>query len=402
MLACSIGSHCGHGFRSHREPRQREVRAPELPQSISWLYAKKQSIVACLGACIALRRCKHVARQSEGGKGRGIIRSFADLPKQVALGIDLRERYIVAAPISATDGSFKKEPVRLEHLFDEEDVDANKRLVSEQVKELVSHFKWKGTVGCSVTKKACELLGVDSSCFNAMEAGAGELLEKALRGKASSVHAMVTTSAAGYNHLVWETSEDDKEWKGHVIVVATLGQNLSAVVFNDGRRVRHTRWCSFMPKQDSKENDSETCQCPPQMLEISCTRKQFEPPPLNSPAWSEWAAAVDSDLLLILQAIPNLDELLILPLHEELLENLESGIPQTLQTAQEHGCTVSLVTEGVPGERCLVRGAATCALVELEADQILSELREAPIETLLKPVSWCCSHLAPRIMRCLE
>jgi len=237
----------------------------------------------------------------------------------------------------------------------------------------MDQFKWRGAVGCSITKKTCELLGVGASSFAAMESEVGEIFSKALHGKASFVHTMVHTTAAGYNELVWGASAEQEAWAGQVVLVATLGQNLGAVVFNDGRRVRNAEWCQAVQLEDG---------CPPQLLEVASTEMPsmpFRPPCPQSEEWEAWASTVDASLAKLLRSVPTLDRLLVLPTgrtakeHSQLLDSLEPNLQETSQAAQEKECSVSLV---VQQEGSVVRGAATCALVELEAVQMLSQMRE--------------------------
>ena len=232
-----------------------------------YLCLGKQSVAAACAASCMWRRSRRVARRSEG-EGRGIIRSVTELPKLTALGIELRASSAVAAPISATDGSFRKPLLRVEYTLDPQDVAANQRAVAESVRQLVAHFKWKGAVGCSISRTSCELLGVDASAFGTMETGAGKLLSEALVGKTSSVHAMVHTTVVGYNHLVWGSAAQEEGWAQQVVLVATLGRNISTVVFNRGRRVRRAEWCKFA--QQAEGSGEHTC--PPQIHELAATQ----------------------------------------------------------------------------------------------------------------------------------
>ena len=183
------------------------------------------------------------------------------------------------------------------------------------MRQLVAHFKWRGVVGCSITKKSCELLGVDASSFETMESDAGKLLAKALHGKASFVHTMVHTTAAGYSDLVWGQSAQEELWSGQVVLVVTLGQNLGAVVFKDGKRVRNAEWCQRMQPEPEGPEESEMVEaegCPPQVLGLSGLLELSQLNPKNA-LWMQWADVVDSMLRDLLQSVPTLDQLLILP-----------------------------------------------------------------------------------------
>ncbi|CAE7549215.1 trx1 [Symbiodinium natans] len=345
------------------------------------LGLEKQTLAAALAAGCVWRRCKRIARKESEGEGRGIIRSVIELPKQTALGIEIRASSVVAAPISATDGTFKKPPLRAEYCLDPLDAHGNQQAVADSIRQLVAHFKWQGAVGCSINKTVCELLGMDATAISAMEMGAGKLLSEALVGKASSVHATVHATIAGYNHLVWDESsanEEKKEsWMQEVVLVATLGRNISTVVFNHGKRVRRTEWCQCARPDSDNADSPEVNGCPPQVLELS-NALPFHAPSLESPEWGQWAETVDENLSQLLASV-TIDRLVIVPTGRTaeddaaLLENLKPRLTNTFQRAVEKGCKVSLVAQG---EGSMVRGAATSALIELQADQMLKELRE--------------------------
>jgi len=277
------------------------------------------------------------------------------------------------------------------------DPEENATAVCATVRKLVEHFKWTGVTGCSITKEISRLLGVEGD-FSLMEASASERLNKFLRGRVSFTHAMIHTTAAGYSDLVWGDSASESLWRGQIVLVCTLGKNLGAVIFNDGRRVRHREWCHVTTAQGSSEvNDS----CPPQVCEAELPQPgetggggvceiapeeadgssppKFRPPPPDSSSWENWTATVDGHLAEIVSSVSSLDRVFVMPtgrtagLSWKLSKTLLPRLVRTLEVANAKGCAVSLVDQR---EGAVARGAALCALVELKSVQMLDSLKQ--------------------------
>ena len=113
---------CDHGTGSRVGKRRRRFR--------TW-RAGAAGAAGAAGGDRAARTARSAEGGAEGGaESRGILRSVDDLPKPTALGIELRASSAVAAPISATDGSFKQPLLRVHHSLDPTDVIGNQRAVA--------------------------------------------------------------------------------------------------------------------------------------------------------------------------------------------------------------------------------------------------------------------------------
>jgi len=297
--------------------------------------------------------------RSGPAEGCGILRSIADLPRTKSLGIELRASAALAAPVSMLDGSFEEEPFRIR--FDlGGDPAARTRTVSSTLRQLVDHFSWKGVVGCSVTREVSRQLGVEGDDLSALEAGMGPVISRMLRGKASFCHTVVHTDAAGYNELVWGSSADKSRWGKQVVLVCTLGKNLGAVLFSNGRRVRN----SPLPLRSI---DAQTEQS---------SEEKFEPPPAGSPEFDKWADVVDEGICELIATVSTLDRVIVLGTGRtaravELSATLLPRLTRTRDLAEVRGCEVTMPEQR---EGFVVRGVALCALVELQATQIARSL----------------------------
>jgi len=306
-------------------------------------------------------------------QGLGILKSVSDLPKMEALGIELRKTSILAGPIKVADGSFSAEPFRIRYELGS-DVEANKATLCETLVEVLDHFKWKGVTGCSVTIELCKKIGMVEKYFSSMEEKVGEWLRSCLRRRVSFVHTVIHTTAAGYNELVWGRGSDPAFWEGKVVLVCTIGRHLGAIIFNDGCRVRTSQLNKvFTPEWQARMEEASFFQ--------PSDAQKFAPPAEDDPQYQEWVTMVDLQLSAIVDLERNIDQLILLPVgrtaqrtKKELTASLLPRLVKTKTEADKHGCTLTILQQG-EGE--LVRGAAVCALKELQTTQLLG---------LLKPV----------------
>jgi len=291
--------------------------------------------------------------------GIGILGSISDLPRTKALGIEIRASAALAAPVCMLDGSFLEEPHRVRHELGG-DVDANKSALCKTLRELVDHFKWKGVVGCSVTKKVSTALGIVSDDFSTVGKEMGAVLARFLRGKVSFCHTVVHTDAAGYNELVWGVSAQEVRWRGQVVLVCTLGNHIGAAMFNNGRRVRNAP----LPMKTIES-------LPGFVLD-----GKFTPPAPGSADFDTWADLVDLNLCELVQGVSTLDRVIAVPTgrtarSDELSEALLPKLFRTREAAGQKSCKVTVQMQQ---EGSVVRGVALCGLVELQTAQITQSL----------------------------
>jgi len=304
----------------------------------------------------------------------GILRNVDDLPRSKAFGIEIRASSALAAPVSMLDGSFLEEPLRVRHSL-VGDLAARQEALSTTLRRAVEHFKWKGVVGCSVTKEVCRLLEVSGDDFRTLEVGVGEIISRILRGRVLFCHTAVHTAAAGYNELVWGDNAEEANWRGKVVLACTLGKHLGAVIFSNGRCVRN----SPLPLK--------TIQLPSQSAD-----DRFEPPVVESPEFAAWANLVDESLCELLQDVSTVDRVIALPTGRiaratELAQALVPRLVRTREVVLRKECEL---TVPVQHEGAVVRGAALCGLVEFQTAQITKSLRtvisgEEALETLSQP-----------------
>lgn len=312
--------------------------------------------------------------------GLGILNSISDLPKTQALGIELRATAALAVTLSAIDGSWTAEPYRVFHdppLGD--DPKRNEEIVCSTLKQIVKHFKWKGVVGISITKLVSKAIGIADDTFSTLEANATEILSKSLKGKASFVHVMIHTTAAGYSELVFgDSGADEQRWRKQVVLCCTLGKSVGAVLFNDGRRVRHREWCKAV-LEELEEPDG----CPPAAGEVGGAGAfryemddlRFDPPAPGTGAWNSWTGAVDRSLAGMIDSVQGLDRVLVMPTgrtgNAPFSDQIQGMLVESQNLVAEKGCELELLAQP---EGSVVRGAAICALVELESTQVLKQL----------------------------
>jgi len=270
------------------------------------------------------------------------------------LGIELRRSAALAGPVSALDGSFTEEPHRIRHTLGE-DTEENAKAVHETIKKLVQHFTWKGVVGCSITWEVASHLGTAGS-FSVMEEGVAQVLQKALRGRIFFLHTTVHTTAAGYGELIFGDSAEEASWRGQVVLLCTLGKNVGAVLFNDGRRVRNAEFAVRSLQTTSSE--------------------PYAPPEIGSSEFDTWSRKVDEHLVDILESIPVLDRVIVMPTGRtaRMISEPELVLPKLVKTqeaARERDVELAFL---VQREGAVVRGAALCALVELQAKQMVQLL----------------------------
>lgn len=300
---------------------------------------------------------------------RGIIGSFSDLPKMQALGIELRASAALAAPVSVVDGVFLQEPFRVRHAQPlGVDTQANAEIISSTVQQLIDHFKWKGVLGCSISRRVAFFLGCDSAdaSFAVMEDRVSNLLAKCLRGKVLYAVSMVHTTAAGYNELVYGDSASEACWHDKVVLLCTLGKDISAMLFNDGHRVRLYEW--------SQDNDEEGHSSEWIALNSALA---YQPPTVGSSLWYEWARYIDDQICSMMKSIPKLDRVVVMPtgrtarLSPTLNAELRPLLQQTLAEAATRNGEVVFVEQQ---EGAVVRGAALSSLVELQTAQMMRQL----------------------------
>ena len=127
------------GLDLHRHPSRPHValgssRHYEHPNYQHYRFHEHKALAAA-AAARAVSRAES-GKQARGGlrlrssESRGILRSVAELPKHSALGIELRASSAVAAPVSATDGSFEEPLLRVHHSLVPDAQDANQRTVA--------------------------------------------------------------------------------------------------------------------------------------------------------------------------------------------------------------------------------------------------------------------------------
>lgn len=304
------------------------------------------------------------------------VRPQQDLPTKQALGIDLRKSFAFAAIVSVTDGTVLEgtEPVKFEHKL-AGIVEADQLAISETVQKIMTHFNWKGVVGCSITPGlsrflfAKELSGSSPSHTAESDAtaaaAANAFLEERWGRKCTRFHSMAAPEAAGCYALLGDAREYSRH--GNLVLVCTMGgDELAAALFSGGRRVSNY----------------------PVLSKSGLKRWGLLPGPGPVVGSDEWAASADNYLVEVLQALPTLpdiDQVIIVPsgrLQEMMLEDgggalsgedsLLSRFPRLIEAAAGTGTEVLF---SAPNVAAKIIGAARGAVAELQTSQLMEQLK---------------------------
>lgn len=323
-------------------------------------------LCALAALVVVRRRARTTLRAEQASTSLGIVSSILDLPKVEALGIELRASSGLGAPVSMQTGTFGQEPFRIRHELTL-DTESNKRVVEKTLKSFIAHFKWKGVVGVSFTKEVASLLGIHDAEFLDLEKSMGRFLSKCLQ-VASYSHSAIHTVAAGYNELTWGSSSAKEKWGHKNVLVCTIGKNVGAVLFCDGRRVVNSplnavftsQWTASLPSAEAVT--------------------KFTPPEPGCPTFPDWVRALDGHVSKLASGVSTLDKIVLVPvgrtarggdsLRNALLDPLNMN--NLWQLVNSKGA--ELVVAPPEHEAALVRGIALCSLVELQKEQVLQSL----------------------------
>lgn len=103
----------------------------------------------------------------------------------------------------------------------------------------------------------------------------------------------------------------------------------------------------------------------------------FAPPELGTREWDLWTAALDKRLSALINSVQDVDRILVMPTGRTARHHYCQEIAESLSTSRtlaiEKGCQLVLLPQL---EGSVVRGAAICALVELESTQMLKQLKQ--------------------------
>mmetsp|Transcript_3660 Transcript_3660/g.8013 ORF Transcript_3660/g.8013 Transcript_3660/m.8013 type:complete len:599 (+) Transcript_3660:117-1913(+) len=304
-------------------------------------------------------RVSSVVRHAASDPSSSALGSLLDLPKSKALGIEVRASSALGAPISAQDGSVLQEPYRVKYALDG-DHRKNASTLQSALQEIVKHFDWKGVVGCSITREVGKRVGVHDLEFSSMEQITGLSLSKGLRS-VPFFHTMVHTTPAAYYELVWGNIAEES-WRGKVMLVITLGKHLGAVLFSDGRRVKYKSWCTLTV---SAISDAE-------FLQGGDISGAFTPPEVGTEAWGQWTSLIDTEILSIIQAVPDLNSVVVIPTGSSKYVS-NQALQQALTKSAAVASSLSLEFQVISSqEDGVLRGAALGALAELQTEQMLT------------------------------
>jgi len=312
--------------------------------------------------------------------------STSDLKCREALAIEIRSDVLRAAVVQAEGGALEEaavvsEPVRLCEGSPAE----NAATLQAALKSVVEQFKWKGVIGCSVTKKVTRLLGVSDVSFLEIARGVGDVVKKALTSSVLHVSTMAQTIAAGYTELAYGGGN----LQGSTLVVTVgvdLGIDLGAALYNRGCRVQNASLNTTVTSR-WKDDFAEVRARHPDAWVASDGSWAFAAPPAGTPAFASLVALLDRYLLQLLGMAGEPDRLVILRTGnladgQGYLEKVLPELTQTKAASAEWGCEI-LLRSG-PGDQSqaeaapyILRGAAAGALYELRAASALQEVAAA-------------------------
>ncbi|CAE7415884.1 trx1 [Symbiodinium natans] len=345
------------------------VLGPPLAEAQTRTRTSFKAALLCSSAAIAISghgQRKRLAVKALAPKETGALVSVSELPKVEALGVELRQTSGIAAPVNVQTGQLTGEPFRIRHELGP-DTKKNIATVTGTLQQLRKHFGWNKVIGCSVTKALMEnLTEDDDGDYPSRREKVQDLLRKSLnrRGQVAFFHVDIHTVGAGYHELVWGDSRSTDVWRKKTILVCTLGRNIGAVLFNDGRRVRHS------PLNDLFTSSRHA------NLPSDAGDYKFVPPMTGTESFEEWVSLLDDYLAEIVESVPTgLGRLVLVPTGriasaDRCISEALMGSPRLAKTkekAAERGA--DMVVAESEEEVNIVRGMALDAIFELQISQ---------------------------------
>lgn len=356
-----------HGLaRMVAGPPRTEAREAQTQTRATLKAALLCSSAAMAAGHMPRKRRSLLAVKAAAPKETGALVSVSELPKVEALGVELRQSSGIAAPVNVQTGELSSEPFRILHDLGP-DTKKNIETITGTLQKLRKHFGWNKVIGCSVTKALMENLTEDNDGdYQTRRAKVQELLRRGLnkRGQVAFFHVEIHTVGAGYNELVWGDSRATDVWRKKTILVITLGRNIGAVLFNDGRRVRNS------PLNELYTSNRQAS------LPSDAGEYKFVPPSPGSDSFDEWASLLDDYLAEITGAVPTgLDRVVLVPTGR--IASTDRAISQALMKPERLAKTKELAAErgadmvvaAAEQEVNIVRGMALDAIFELQISQ---------------------------------
>eukprot|EP00913_Durusdinium_trenchii_P030509 g28579.t1 len=302
----------------------------------------------------------------------------SELPKVEALGIELRQTSGYAAPVNVQTGELTREPFRVEHELGP-DVQKNIATIAGTLQKLKKHFGWNKVIGCSVTKAIMEAISEDKD------------QEADYLRRRAKVETMLRQALAKrrYHELVWGDSRSKDVWRKKTVLVCTLGRNIGAILFMDGRRVRNSPLNELYTSNRSAS------------LRSDAGEYKFVPPEPDSDGFDEWVGTLDDHLADITNSLPSgIDRMVLVPTGRMAKSSISEvlrapGIlAKTIELAAERGA--DLVVAETESEANIVRGTALAAIFELQINQA-----QRALDGVLND-SKILQHLSKEIQRALR
>ena len=325
----------------------------------------------------------------DSSTGHWALRSLNEV-EATAMGVEIRLHSVKGAIVDAKTGNFlsRGASVKLENGGEDEIKTALRRIQKE--------FAWDGPVGCSTTIAVARSLGVEGTSFTNMGNDVGKVLKKFL--PRNSLVTMVHTEAAGYAELSFDNSLRKYLEEDELVLVCTIGQNLGAVLYNGGHRMRNIglnraitktfgqnlrkleteykdAWVSvsnanyLIPSLPGAKAMKNYSQWPKKenSKEVSEERKEE--------SWQQWVSLVDSYLIQLADYVKPTC-IIVMPTGAYTSAPLvESMMPQL--TVQDVGISKPNVIPVSSAVGAVVKGAAVGALVELKVQEAIATMRNA-------------------------
>jgi len=301
------------------------------------------------------------SEQDEAVGGLGILRAVSDLPQTKALGIEIRAHAALAGPVSMLGGAFLEEPASVCYKLDDNSFQ-NQATLFDAVDELIKKFKWKGVVGSSVTKEVARALGIEAEGYVEIASEVSAEFTKRWKTRVSSFNTVMHTDAVGYNELVWGNSAKVSRWQDQEVAVCTVGLNLGAVLFSNGKLV------------EKSICQSNVCRVVP--LGGDLPGECWQPSVPGTPEFEKWANAIDEQIHDIIATGTGLDRVIILPTgkateSKELPAALLDCLTKTREVAAAQNVKVRFMEQDAGST---ARGAALLALVKVQETQMHKSL----------------------------
>eukprot|EP00929_Paragymnodinium_shiwhaense_P112671 TRINITY_DN80939_c0_g1_i1.p1 TRINITY_DN80939_c0_g1~~TRINITY_DN80939_c0_g1_i1.p1 ORF type:complete len:673 (-),score=115.27 TRINITY_DN80939_c0_g1_i1:61-2079(-) len=319
-----------------------------------------------------------------------------DTNTQEVLAVEIRSDTLRASIIKFANNIAREEEVTVVPLGLKESLDAQAENVSSlqaAVKAAVAQFRWKGLLGCSVTKQVGRCCGVSDKTLEELSAGMHKFIDAALQKMSQKVSCSFTvpqTVAVGYEELSSICQQGPVCNLGGYTLVVTVGVDwgidLAAALYNGGCRVRNAG-LNRMITSDWRKDFLELRNADPASWEASDGTGRFAAPAPGSDTFVKFAKLLDEYLLRLFDTAGQPDRMVLirtgnLPGGGQYLNDIVPSLESLTAATKNRECELviepgALEASQEEAEPRVLRGAGICALVQFREAQALKQVAAA-------------------------